>query len=146
MMKLLKVLLPAALGAAIAFASPLVTYRVTKSKERRELIWKEEIKKFKALEERAGILTETLCGNRWLEGDRPEEVKRELRSLRMAAGRFRRYEPVKLSIRHLASVLETIYEKKSQFQSPEEEKQIRQKLEAAYKRLITTCDHTLHAD
>ncbi len=135
-----KVTLAAALIAlAGSILSLFISTRLAVLKERRQLLWSKELDRFFQLEELAGDLVEFLGAYRPIPDDRTESFQR-FDALERAAGRFGRYPEVRQAIRDLHNVLGRMFAAK---RDSEDNREIRQELDPAYRKLLRACDKVL---
>jgi hypothetical protein len=139
---LIKVVLGAVVGAAIALITSLTNHWLGRRREREHVLYGKLIDKFLELEEVTGFITEQLTGYRGFDQYK-EDVFMALRTMDAKSGAFRRYRKVNQAIRDFMNSAGGIMSKTSSFPTREERDQAVQELEAHHRSLLQACDDIL---
>ncbi len=135
-------------GGVVAVLSSLATQWYSHKKDKEKTVWNRHMEKIMELEEKAGDLTEYLCGYRsfpWSE-DTKDKLKNYLEQINSISGGFRRYSELNQSARDFINSSQIIMEIKmleGRFKSLKEEKELTNNLNSNFKALIETCDKVL---
>ena len=125
------------IGPFVTIGGVYLTSRFTFNRERRLASWKHEIDRFLALEEMTGVLVEQVSSYT----PDGQEVFDSMDKLVAAAGRFRRYQSVKQSIRDIHNCLSRLIDDKRKHR--DEEQKTRSELEAQFEKFLIACDSVI---
>ena len=139
---LIKVVLGAVVGAAIALITSLANHWLGRRREREHVLYGKLIDKFLELEEVTGFITERLAGYKGFDRYK-EDVANALRTVDAKSGAFLRYGMVIQAIRDFMNAAGWIMSKGGQFPTREERDQAVQELGKHHRSLLKACDDIL---
>jgi hypothetical protein len=133
----------ACLAAAVSLVNLAWTTRLTEGRERHKVLWERELARFSELEDVAGRLVEDLFRFKIRKDDERASADEKLQYLRVAAGRFLRYERVAGALRDLEHAAGWYIMQDMKHESTDEYKKARSDVSESFKALIDACDETL---
>jgi len=126
----------ASLAAAVSLVSLALTTRLTEGRERRKVLWERELARFSELEDVAGRLVEDLLRFNIREEEERASTYEKLQYIRVATGRFLRYEKVARALRELEHSAGWYVSQDTKHESSEEFKKARNDVSETFKALI----------
>lgn len=133
----------ACLAAAVSLVNLAWTTRLTEGRERRKVLWEQELARFSELEDVAGRLVEDLLRFNIREDSERASANEKLQYFSVAAGRFLRYERVAGALRNLEYSAGWYIRQDMKHDSADGYKKARSDVSDSFKALISACDETL---
>jgi hypothetical protein len=133
----------ACVAAAVSIVTLVLTTRLTEGRERRKVLWERELVRFSELEDIAGRLVEDLMRFNIRSDEERKQAYEKLQYLRVAAGRFLRYERVAVALRDLENAAGWYIREDMRHESKTEYEKARADVSHGFKKLIFACDETL---
>lgn len=133
----------AAIAAIASVASIFITISLSSKKERENKLWTMELERFFLLEEKVGILVESLMVFRCREDEEKQNYYEMQQYLASAIGRFRRYPNVLQALRLVQNDAGWYFSQDMKHDSRASYDEARSNLEESYQKFIKACDEVL---
>lgn len=133
----------ACVAAATSLVALFVSPRLSERNERRKAIWERELARFIELEEVAGQLIDDVFAYRMRDETTRNEVYDKLRFIKLASGRFLRYQRVSTALHKLVNSAGWSISQDMKHESTEEFQKTRAELDADFRELLAACDQAL---
>ena len=133
----------AAIAAIASVASIFITISLSSKKERENKLWEKELERFFSLEEKVGVLVESLMVFRCREDEEKQDYYEMQQYLASAIGRFRRYPNVLKALRLVQNDAGWYFSQDMKHDTKEAYNEARNNLEQSYQKFLIACDEVL---